>query len=150
MAIYTENPPFRLYYIINNQKAQACKEIFSLPLKAEQTAPTFPRKEIPAASRKVEKKIRVSIVFKIGCFPLPFPSVREKFGRFCGKDRAEKVYSHAFFRYVSGVYGRKGNGKRFDIKISLLRRLREADLAFAPALCRTGKEVLRTIRRQSR
>ena len=100
-----------------------------MPLKAEQTAPTFPRKEIPAASRKVEKKIRVSIVFKIGCFPLPFPSVREKFGRFCGKDRAEKVYSHAFFRYVSGVYGRKGNGKRFDIKISLLRRLRESDLA---------------------
>lgn len=132
MAIYTENPPFRLYYIINNQKAQACKEIFSLPLKAEQTAPTFPRKEIPAASRKVEKKIRVSIVFKIGCFPLPFPSVREKFGRFCGKDRAEKVYSHALFGYVSGVYGRKGNGKRFDIKILLLGVFERRTLRLRP------------------
>lgn len=150
MAIYTENPPFRLYYIINNQKAQACKEIFSLPLKAEQTAPIFPRKEIPPAVRKVEKKIRFSIVFKIGCFPLPFPSVREKFGRSCGKDLAEKVYSHALFGYVSGVYQSKDNGKRFDIKISLLRSLREANLAFAPALRRTVKEVLRTIRRQSR
>lgn len=62
-----------------------------MPLKAEQTAPTFPRKEIPAASRKVEKKIRVSIVFKIGCFPLPFPSVREKSGVF-----AEKIARRRF------------------------------------------------------
>lgn len=96
MAIYTENPPFRLYYIINNQKAQACKEIFSLPLKAEQTAPIFPRKEIPPAWRKVEKKIRVSIVFKMCFFP-SFSFVAGKCGRFYGKDLAEKIYSPVLF-----------------------------------------------------
>lgn len=67
-----------------------------MPLKAEQTAPIFPRKEIPPAVRKVEKKIRVSIGFKMCFFP-SFSFVAGKCGRFYGKDLAEKIYSPVLF-----------------------------------------------------